>query len=270
MSDARPTQYASEKLPTLLKRWHGPAGEYVRRYSADVWPGVPPSALLGLTASSEGPTEVIGILSSSGSAVGLFGVEGNQVAALCASRNCTQLLGREPDASIHGNGYIFDLEAQVVTGLLNYRRHLEIVAARHAGGPSISALAEHFDVWELACAAAGYSAGPGITSNTLARYHAALDGVPPAARWKHLGLAVDGEHEPSFRDQRTGRTFTLEGRYGVAFLVVRAAQRIACGRALEEALGGEALAWFGEALDDRVAESLARKAYGSLDTRRRR
>lgn len=261
MTAATPTAYAAAKLATLRRRWDGPIGEAVRAFGPRVWPGVPPTALLGLTASAVGPTEAIGNLATSGSAVGVFGVEGPNVRALATDPDVVRLLGRPARAEITADGYLSDIKGQVATGLVNYARALGAVLDRiphavwagdDAGSSSLL----------LRIAASAYSAGPGITAAVLNHYAAELARAELPDRWPLLAQLVARETAPRIAG------YEVDGRYHVAFLVVRSEQRLESGAALERATSGSREAWFAlwsSRAPDTVAE-LVRRAYGTDDT----
>lgn len=262
MSDARPAGYAAQKLPMLRARWDGEAGAAVRRYGPRIFPGMPPTALLGLTASSMGPTEKIGDLNTSGSAVGLFGLEGPNVRAFAGSREVRDLLGREVSPELTERGYLGDIPGQVVTGLLGYHRHggdvarrvPEVFAGDRLGSSSFA----------LRATAAAYSAGEGIVSAALDRWHTRLEGVGLADRWRELARAIDATAPGAL----VGR-YRVDGRYGIAHFCMRAEGRLEAGLALEQAVnGGREARWFASwvGAERELVDRVVVRGFGSFDT----
>lgn len=230
-------------------------GDAVRAYGPRVFPGMPATALVGLTASSEGQTEVAGTTTTMGSAVGYFGVEGPRVAQLARSEACRQLLGRPAREELTASGYLGDVTGQVVTGLLNYKSYGDQVAARV---PAVMVGATGTSFW-LRCAASGYSAGGGMTAAVLDAFAVQLAAVPPARRWSMLAnLLVSA-------GARVGGQPT-DGCYHAAFLCVRAEQRLESGRALDWAVRGGNDAWFAQWDAGVEVESLVMRAYGQLQS----
>ncbi len=263
MSDAIPSAYAAQKRAMLVTRWTGAMGAAVRQYGPSIWPGVPPTALVGLSASAVGPTEVIGNLSTAGSSIGLYGVEGPNLRRLCTSEQTVAILGRPARTALDAQGYLSDIPGQVVTGLENYAEHLRGVLNRipsslwqdddHAASSSFL----------LRVAAASYSAGNGIVTALLNHYAAPLQRVPLAQRWHELGRLINAETASSVAG------YAIDGRYKLAFIIIRAEQRLESGLALERAVNaGARAAWFDSwsTSDPALTEALTRRAYGSLST----
>lgn len=232
-----PIAYAAAKLPTLRRRWDGPIGDAVRAHGPRLWPGVPPTALLGLTASSMGVDEI-------GPAPdfvrGVFGVERSRIPALAAS--AAAYLGRDvpADAERKGRGYMGDIEAQVVTGIMGYLRHLDGV--RQSTRVPVSALWVADDArctsWSLRVAAAAYSSGDARPRAVLAALAAELAPLAPAERWPHQAARVAAWPE------KTIGGMAVEGKWRAAFMCLRAEQRLESGLALERAIGGGREAWW--------------------------
>lgn len=247
---AMPGVYARAKLPTLLERWRGAAGDAVRALGPRVFGATPAEALLGLTASSMGPAEAVGDLTTSGSAAGLYGVEGPALRQLGPSQAVRDLLGRSVATDPHSTAWRSDIEGQTAVGLLNYARHLGAVdralpaALRSAVG----------NVWALRLAAGGYSVGDGGTAGVIAHYAGELAALAPDARWDRLRARVAHDAATS---ARIG-PLRARGRYGAAFLCVRIDQRVEAGRQLAEAVGDDT-AWFGAVSPDDLA--IANLAY---------
>lgn len=253
-----PAQYAQAKLATLRARWAGPVGDAVRAYGPRIFPGMPATALLGLTASSEGVTEVAGNTSTMGSAVGVFGVEGPRLGPLARSAECRALLGREARTELTAAGYLGDVAGQVVTGLLNYAAHGN--EAMRAGVPSnVLGPDAAGTSFVLRCCASAYSAGNGITAAVLRAYASQLAAVPPARRWSVLANVLNSAGA-------TVGGYRTDGCYGAAFLCVRAEQRLECGRALDWSVGGGNDAWFAQWDASVDAETLVMRAYGQLQS----
>ncbi len=246
---ALPGVYGRSKLPTLLGRWQGAPGEAVRTYGPRIFGATPPQALLGLTASSMGLTEAVGNLSTSGSAVGLYGVEGPALRTLGPSDVVREILGRAVATDPHSAAWREDVAGQTVVGLVNYARHLG--AVDRALPASLRATVG--DVWALRLAAGGYSVGDGGTAGVIGHYASELAPLDPSARWDRLRQLL-------LRDAPTHDRIgplRARGRYGAAFLAVRIDQRVESGRLLAEASGGDAT-WFGATSpDDMMLANLA-------------
>lgn len=247
---AMPGVYARAKLSMLEQRWQGAPGAAVRALGPRVWGSTPPEALMGLTASSMGAAEVVGDLATSGSAVGLYGVEGPALRQLGPSAAVRELLGRTVATDPHSAAWRDDVEGQTAVGLLNYARHLG--AVDRALPASLRATVG--DVWALRLAAGGYSVGDGGTAGVVAHYAHELAGLAPDARWDRLRARV--AHD-AVGNARIG-PLRARGRYGAAFLCVRIDQRIEAGRQLAAAVGSDA-SWFGPPSPDDLA--LANLAY---------
>ncbi len=226
-----PAAYGRAKLLTLRARWNGAEGAALRRFGHDaaLWPDTPFEALLGLSASSMGPREAGG---PPDYATGLFGLEATNIPRLAGDTTVTRLLGRHGPTTV--DGYLGDLDAQVVTGLLNYRRH---AATALRGLPAHVQPQTEGSSYHLRVAVAAYSAGPGITRAVLGEYGDRLVGVDDDQRWRVLGDAISRE------TRATVRGYEVRGKWKMAHLIVRAEQRIESGLALAQATGGDT-AWF--------------------------
>lgn len=251
MSAGLPTTYAREKLPMLRRRWAGPEGDALERYGPTLWPGVPLAALMGLTASSMGMTEAVGDLSTSGSAMGLYGVEGPARTQLAADPRTVALLGRPAYTDAR---WATDYNGQTVVGLENYRRHLGLVTAA-LEQPLRPTLASE---WAVRLGAGAYSVGPGGTASVVNHYAAELAPLPENARWQRLRELLERDAP---RMDRIG-AIAARGRYGAAFLAVRIDQRLESGRELAEA-EGEPTAWWSPGSS---GEALVALAYRSSST----
>lgn len=263
MSSARPADYAREKLPTLRARWEGEVGEAVRRYGPRIFPTMPATALLGLTASAVGPTEVIGNLETSGSAVGVYGLEGPRVRALAGSSEVRDLLGRAVSPEPTRAGYLGDIPGQVVTGLIGYRQHLGAVSGR-ASGAWGGADRLGTSSFTLRVAAAAYSAGEGIVSAALDRWRAPVAEVGLAEKWPELARRVDATPAGSM----VGR-YRVDGRYGICHFLMRAEERLESGLALERAVNdGRDAAWFASWVggERELVDRIVLRGFGSFDT----
>jgi hypothetical protein len=255
-----PVDYARRKASTLRRRDEGPVGDAVRKHAARLWPGVPASALLGLTASSSGPDE---FGPSPDFTRGAFAVERSRVASLVAE--AVPYLGRDAsdDSERPGHGYMVDIEAQVVSGILGYRRHLAEV---RKAVPSLWAHpAAAGSSWELRVAAGAYSSGDARMIAALSAMEHDLVGIAPAERW-----LCQCEHVASWPSERMGNTARgdIAGKWRVAFMHLRAEQRAESGAAIEDAKPGppdvETVKWFGLWTLKRpdLVASLTRRAEG--------
>jgi len=255
-----PVDYARRKASTLRRRDEGPVGEAVREYAARLWPGVPPAALLGLTASSSGPGE---FGPEPDFTRGAFAVERSRVASLVAE--AVPFLGRTPssDSERPGHGYMADVEAQVVSGILGYRRHLAEVRE------AVPSLWEHPDAegssWEVRVAAGAYSSGDARMIAALLALAGDLAGVDPAERWVYQCERVAAWPTSRMGDSSRG---DIKGKWKVAFMHLRAEQRAESGAATEDAKPGPpdvaTMKWFGLWAIKRpeLVASLTRRAEG--------
>lgn len=240
---AHPHDYAREKLPALRRRSEGLAGVAVRRWGPKLFPGVPASALLGLTASSMGAHETG---SEPDFATGLFGVEASHLDALCVE--AAQLLGRPVSSKIARDHYLDDIEGQCATGLLNYARHRD--GLREALPVSLRGDGVAGSAWELRATAAAYSSGPGRVVPVLEHLADELAAVLLDGRWEYAARRVAAWPE----DRIAG--VSVAGKWRAAFWHLRAEQRLMSGLALELAEGGAAVDWF-DAWCDRAPDLVA-------------
>lgn len=244
MSPPGPYDYARCKLPTLRRRWDGPEGEAVRAYGRDVWPGVPPTALLGLSASSMGLGEVVGDGDAMASAVGLFGVERPRVQlytdeSTAEGRAVKAVLGRPARAGLTVSGYLGDVAGQVVSGLLNYRWHFDALARLLPRGVLRGVPVTTASSLEVRLAAAAYSSGENVPAAGLGAFADALEAVSWDLRWATYAGKVAATPEATLGG------VPVDGRWKIAFNIVRAEQRLCSGELLEESVNGSGgLVWW--------------------------
>lgn len=217
-----PRAYAASKRTTLLKRLNGDMGRALATWGRVLWPGVPVEALVGLSASSMGRTETGG---EPDFATGLYGVEAAALPGLVGEASA--LLGRPVSDQITAEGYLDDPEGQVVTGLLNYRRHLAKLRAKTPAGLWTTETAG--SSWELRCAVAAYSSGAARPAAVLTEWADGLVRVPCSERWPTAGQYVASAYERG--DRRIGGE-RIRGKWRLAFMHLRAEQRIESGAAL--------------------------------------
>lgn len=233
-----PVTYAARKCARLRARWDGAMGTALRQWGPRLWPGVPLTALLGLSASSEGMHEAGG---PPDYATGLYGVEGDRLPSLCAE--AAKLLDRDVNPAVERGAYRDDVEAQVITGLLTYQRHREALLAKI---PRALWEGEPVSSWELRATAAAYSSGGGRVAPVLAELAPELVALPVAERWPHAAERV--AHWPEARINGV----SVAGKWRAAFWHLRADQRLMCGLAVELAEnGGREADWFAPWSDEK-------------------
>ena len=254
---AQPWDYAQSKLPLLRQRIADPAyAAAVVRWGQHFFPGAPAAAIVGLAASSMGASERVGDESTSGSAVGHFGVEGPRLRQWAADSITRADLGRTVPVS--GTDWVNDTEGQVYLGLRSYRAHLDAVRQVAGCAPATGPT----DQYTMLCAAAAYSCGPGAVREWV--YLLRGDGDAPddaaervtRAASVRAAIAAAAHGDAGARQPRRMR---LRGRYGVAYAMVRADQRLASGAAV-------AVAAVAEAADDDARAAAERAAAWWTDT----
>lgn len=235
---AQPWDYAQSKLPLLRQRIADPAyAAAVVRWGQHFFPGAPAAAIVGLAASSMGASERVGDESTSGSAVGHFGVEGPRLRQWAADSITRADLGRT--VAVSGPAWVADTEGQIYLGLRSYRAHLdavrEVAGCAPATGPT--------DQWTMLCAAAAYSCGAGAVREWIWLLRG--DGNADASELLRRTRAADvrqaiADAAHGAEGARQPRRLRLRGRYGVAYAMVRADQRLASGAAVAVAAVAEA------------------------------
>lgn len=226
-----PAKYAQGKLRTLRKRWDGPMGDAVRAHGPTLWPGVPLTALVGLSASSMGQREAGG---PPDYATGLYGVEANRLPELCEKAGA--YLGRPVSpkvrtgtyrdlAGVKRPCYLDDPEGQVVTGLMGYLKHLDAVIA--ATDPALWTDGARASSWALRVAAAAYSSGDAAARAVLLEWPGELAALPLEWRWPDAAARVAA----FVGDRIQGRR--VRGKWRLGFMHLRAEQRAMSGLWLE-------------------------------------
>lgn len=235
----RPEDYAPSRVrERLLPWWRGAAGEAVRRWGPVVWPDVPPVALLAWSVTAQGPHELGG---APDYVVGLYGVERARLPGLLVSAEAT--LGRDVSGSLTPSGYLGDVEAQVVVGLLNYQEHLDRVTAKADDCIMAAMGAASSATWRAAAWA--YSSGGRRARALLGATPDALLNTPP----KHWGASLGALVATMEVGARIGGE-PVAGKWRLAFMVLRGEQRAQAAWELgRQVLGGEELAkldaWLG-------------------------
>lgn len=247
----RPRAYAANKRQTMIDRWNSEQGDAVRRFGPLLFPGIPPEALIGFSANSQGPGEVV---SQSFTAIGLYNTptgtdatiaNGGAWRQIALSPEFLELVGREGHL---GSGWQRAILDQTVIGLIDYRDDISNISSRIP--LSLRPSFPPADQWAWACAAMGYVESNGavraieLTAGQLAEY-------PVTARFGALLANM----------AQVGYT------RATAYPLVRAWQRLECGRVLAEATGGDTR-WFdlylGE-FTDAVEDRITRAVYGEPD-----
>ena len=141
------------------------------------------------------------------------------------AREASELLGREVPTGLDRRGYLGDLEAQAVCGLLGYRRHLRNVLEDVAPGLAEVLGREPYGPAAARIAAAAYSSGPGAVVPLLDALPRLAD--EPQAKWAPLLGEFVALHPGEKIDAR-GRSVKVRGKWRAAFLVLRWEHRM-CG-----------------------------------------
>lgn len=218
-----PKDYAPKRArERLLPWWRGAAGEAVRRWGSLVWPGVPPCALMAWSITATGPTE---LGPAPDFVVGLWGVERGRLRA--RAREAEALLGRRVSTDLSRAGYLGDLEAQAVCGMLNYRVHLEKVCDECAPELSEVLRREPFGPAAWRVAAIAYSSGPGVVIPLLDAASSRLVELPQAQWAPTLGAFVVERAAERYIAAR-GRRVKVRGKWRAAHCLLRVEYR-ACG-----------------------------------------
>lgn len=217
-----PHEYAPRRARERLAiRWQDELGRHVRAWGPVVWPDVPPVALLAWTVTSTGPTE---LGPAPDFVCGAWGVEREALPAL--QEAARPLLGRTFSRELTPRGYLGDLEAQTVSGLLRYKAKLDAVARK--APPHL--LDDRTTSWAWRVAAASYSSGQAVPRALLSQWPAVLAATPAPARWAALARLVS-EHPA-----RTIGNVRVRGKWRAAFAVLRAEQRAAAAVHLARAV----------------------------------
>lgn len=261
---ATPTAYARGHLARLRARYDDPFGLAVRRMAPVAWLGVPPSAILGQTASvtrananttrtsrSQRFHEVGYAQSPAGLRDGPApnpdpAAKYNRWGELAASPLVVQLLGRP--ATMVPDGWASALDDQAAVGLASLLKDLASITrklppALRPSSPSTR--------WAVFCAYSAFSRGASGAWSRLAPAADVLAAVDEGARVEALVRWIATSDHPAAK---------VVGKEGVARMVLRSLWKIASGEALERALGGDA-AWYGVRDVDAEA-ALTRRALG--------
>lgn len=247
----RPRAYAARKANTMLARWNGDPGTYVRQYGPSIW-SAPPQSLIAFGANSEGADEVI---CSSFCAIGLWNTptgsretlaNGGAWRTIALSDEFSTLVGRRGHL---GSGWERAILDQAVIGMIDYHEGLQNIVPRIPADlrPTVGTQ------WEWACAVFGYVTATGAI-RAINDHADFLRGFEEQYRFGAL-LAATAE-----------AGFT-SGTSGTAYPLVRAWQRLECGRLLTEQTGGD-LAWFELGLGqyfDAVEHRITVAQYGEPD-----
>jgi hypothetical protein len=269
VSSGRPRAYAREKLPALRARWRNPAIHAALARWAPHWlPGVPLPAVLGLTASSEGPTEWAGRRGTDLSERGLYNTEDTTLSRWHADATTLREFGHAVDL---GPSFARDHEAQAYLGLRRYRQVLD--SARAAMAVEVEPSVTPLDVWALYVAAMAFSQGAGRPP-ALVRVYPWLAQRAPGDRVRALRTALVRDTHPiaQLADGRPRTTIggvRSRGKWGAMHSAVRAEQRIESGLLLARTLDPAVdVTWWGSApylspADDAVEIQAARQAYAT-------
>lgn len=250
----RPRAYGAAHIRTMLSRWNGAPGAAIREYGPRIWPYTPGQALMGMSANSEGATEAItlagfwevGLFNTPGGSPSQPAATGGSWASIARSQAFIDLVGRE---GVIGNGWQDAIVDQVVIGLLDYHRGIQIIASRIPADLRPTAGTQ----WEWACGVFGYVTSTGA----IAAINDHADFLRGFEEQYRFGALLAATAEAGF----------TSGTSGTAYPLVRAWQRLECGRLLTEQTGGD-LAWFELGLGqyfDAVEHRITVAQYGEPD-----
>lgn len=261
---AVPDAYARGHLRRLRARYDDPFGLAVRRMTPVAWPGVPPSVILGQTASTRRADENTTRTSRSqrfhevGYAQTPAGLrdgpapnadpaaEYNRWGELASSDLVVSLLGRP--ATMVPDGWRESMDDQAAVGLASLLKDLaritrKLPPALRPSSPSTP--------WAIFCAFAAFSRG---ASGAWSRLEPAADVLAAVDEGARIGALV---HWIATSDHPAAK---VAGKAGVARMTLRTLWKMRSGEALERALGGE-VAWYGTH-DGSDEEALTRRALG--------
>lgn len=242
----RPTsvEYAQQRLPLLLARARDPRIRATWQEHRALLPGVPFSAFVALSVSSEGPQD------ATPDARGLFGVEPSRLERYRHDNGLLSQFGASPL-----DDYAQDIEWQTFTGLVRYADALAEARAMVSG--LNSSTIGSFEYQSTVCS---YSAGPS-TLRALAMGAPTAWRTPIRAdRWTRLAE----DTLPAIRTARRWQGRPVRGVAGIAWGLVRPRQRFEAGRLLAGQLQGVTtteLRWYDSPpwpeVEDRALATLA-------------
>lgn len=228
-----PRIYASLKLPAMRSRWNGQVGAAVRQLMPGVFPGVPAEVGVGITANSMGATETV---SRAGFwEIGWYNIPAGPLdsppprgmyLAVAQSDTVRALIGRSADVS---SSWASDTLGQVAVGLVAYAD----VESRNVVDriPEDLRPRDRGSIWNVACAIMGYVSG-GSAASAIRQYAQILRRHDERTRFHALAREVAREAQRGERNESRGHA------------VVRAMQRLQCGKALAVSLGNGTSWWY--------------------------
>lgn len=246
-----PSRYADRKLSEMRSRWNGPLGDAVRQLMPRVFPGAPAEVGIGITANSMGATETV----SAGSwwAIGWYNVPagppnrptpGGMYLSVAQGGTVRGLIGRAADV---GSSWASDTLGQAAVGLVAYAD----VESRNVIDriPEDLRPREGGSVWRIACSVMGYvESGGAVTA--IRRHAEALRQHDEKTRFHALAREVA-------REISAGRSSVAE-----AYPIVRAMQRLACGKKLAESVSGDVSWWYSPSDEATIEHWIAIAKYG--------
>lgn len=222
MGDERyelPDEYGRERArERLVPWWRGPVGEAVREHGPKLWPGVPPVVLLAWSITSTGPTE---LGPGPDYVVGLWGVERDRLPAL--AREASAFLGREVSTDRTRRGYLGDLEAQCVCGLMGYAKHLQGVV--DDVDPRVAEALRRDTAAAARAASMAYSSGGGRVEPLLDLWGLELLALPVEKWPRELAQRVADFPGDVIDPPGGGRSVRVSGRWNAAEMILRAERR---------------------------------------------
>lgn len=250
----RPRAYAASKLSEILARWNGPLGAAVREYGPAIWPGIPTQALLAFSMNSSGQYDAltaagfweIGFFNTPAGSPSQPAATGGAWATIARSDEFRRIVGR---SGVIGSGWRDAVVDQAVIGLIDYRNDIQNIAR----GIPLDLVPQGMSQWAWACGSMGYT----LSTNARVAINQSADALRAVSDPWRFGTLLAATAE---------RGFTT-GRSGTAYPLIRAWQRLECGRLLTEQTGGD-LAWFDLGLGsytDAVEHRITVAMYGDPD-----
>lgn len=200
--------------------------------------GVPPAMLVALSANSTGATEAI--TSAGFWEMGLYNVPGGSPSQeppvpgsayyrIALGESVRSLIGRSADVGRGRSGdWSRDIAGQTAVGIVNYR--LDGQSMRSLIAPDLRPTIRG-GTWDVALAIFGYVESSGA-ARAIRLFEEQLRRTPEEQRFATLCALVANRFEEQGQTERS-----------IGYPLVRAMQRMACGRALAEHLGQSTEWW---------------------------
>mgnify|MGYP001216188010 CR=1 FL=1 len=235
-----PRVYAANKLAEMLRRWDTDQGHVATLCSESEFgfPGTPATMLVGLSANSTGPTEAI--TAAGFWEIGLYNVPagspsedppvpGSAFYRLARGSATQSILGRMASVGRGRSGdWSRDIGGQTAVGILNYRE--DGISMQRRIAPALRPNLRG-GTWEVALSIFGYVESNGA-GRAIEMFEQQLVQTPEQQRFAMLCALVANRFEEQGESERS-----------LGYPLVRAMQRMACGKALAERLG-QSTAWW--------------------------